>query len=212
MRYSIERRRKLTAEETAFNAARREARKQAAMHCQCCGRAILANKGTIAHHGYERPNHGWQTASCIGAKRLPFEVDRTALGEMITFLRARLKMQKDHRAAIAAEKIGIVFEYTQQFIGPVRFYNFNLPSYRRAKWPTVHMKFVVTSASWNAFKAGPGDGSTYGIYDFADYKARHIKYLTSRINNLIAHIEEEQARYDGWKQTHKREGDQWVAL
>ena len=27
-------------------------------------------------HGYERPGHGWQTGSCMGAKNLPFEVDR----------------------------------------------------------------------------------------------------------------------------------------
>ena len=90
------------------------------MHCQCCGRAILANLGTIAHHGYERPGHGWQTSSCMGAKRLPFEVDRAALGEMIGFLRDRLARNVEHRAAIKAEKKPIVFEYESQLIGPVR--------------------------------------------------------------------------------------------
>jgi hypothetical protein len=41
--------------------------------CQICGRQIKANTGTIAHHGYQRPGGGWQTASCMGAKYLPYE-------------------------------------------------------------------------------------------------------------------------------------------
>lgn len=47
--------------------------------CQICGRAILANTGTIALHGYKRPGHGWQTASCFGAKFRPYEVACDAL-------------------------------------------------------------------------------------------------------------------------------------
>jgi len=45
----------------------------AAPHCQVCARPILANTGIIAHHGYERPGSGWQTASCFGARALPYE-------------------------------------------------------------------------------------------------------------------------------------------
>lgn len=42
--------------------------------CQVCGRSIKANSGVIAHHGYKRPhNQGWQTASCMGARHLPYE-------------------------------------------------------------------------------------------------------------------------------------------
>ena len=32
------------------------------------------------------------------------------------------------------------------------------------------------------------------------------------IKSLKEHIEEEQARFDGWKQTHERKDGQWVAL
>jgi len=56
------------------------------MTCQCCGRGIFAATGTIAHHGYQRPGGGWQTASCSGAKELPFEVSREALGRLIANL------------------------------------------------------------------------------------------------------------------------------
>lgn len=41
--------------------------------CQVCGRNIKANSGVIAHHGYKRPGDGWQTASCYGARHLPYE-------------------------------------------------------------------------------------------------------------------------------------------
>lgn len=47
--------------------------------CQICGRAIKAKNGVIAHHGYTRPDYGWQTASCFGARHLPYEVSREAI-------------------------------------------------------------------------------------------------------------------------------------
>ena len=179
------------------------------MHCQCCGRAILANLGTIAHHGYERPGYGWQTNSCMGAKRLPFEADRTALGEMIKFLRDRLARNEKHRAAIKAEKKPIVFDYESQLIGPLQWRH----EYGRGnKWPVVKRSFNVSRESFEAFKAGPGSNSTYGIYDFDAYKARHVEGLTRSIKNLREHIEEEQKRYDGWKQSHEWKGGQWVSL
>jgi hypothetical protein len=177
------------------------------MHCQCCGRAILANLGTIAHHGYERPGHGWQTGSCMGAKRLPFEVDRKALGEMIGFLRDRLARAEKHRAAIKAEKKPIVFQYESQLIGPSRFQQFG----RWNKWPVVKRSFDVSRESFAEFKAGPGSNSCYGM-DFDGYKARHVDGLSSSIKNLKAHIAEEQSRYDGWKQSHEWKSGQWVAL
>lgn len=178
------------------------------MNCQCCGRAILANTGTIAHHGYTRPDYGWQTASCMGAKRLPFQVDRTALGEMIGFLRDRLARAEKHRAAIKAEKLPIVFNYETQLIGPTQWQQFG----RWIKWPMVKRSFNVTRASFAEFKAGPGGNSTYGIYDFDAYKVRHVDGLSHSIKNLRGHINEEQARYDGWKQTHEWRGGQWATL
>lgn len=66
--------------------------------CQICGRSIHAALGTIAHHGYRRPGEGYQTASCYGAKRLPFEVDRTALGEWIVMLQRMLVNEEQHLA------------------------------------------------------------------------------------------------------------------
>jgi hypothetical protein len=47
-------------------------------HCQICGRDIKSAPGLIAHHGYRRPG-GWQTPSCPGARRLPYEISCDAL-------------------------------------------------------------------------------------------------------------------------------------
>jgi hypothetical protein len=54
--------------------------------CQICARPILAKTGLIAHHGYERPswNSGYQSPSCYGARKLPYEQDRTAIAEYVT--------------------------------------------------------------------------------------------------------------------------------
>jgi hypothetical protein len=71
--------------------------------CQICGRAIKAKNGTIAHHGFKRPR-GWygQTASCPGAKHLPFEVDSKVLASWVERLLAReaalLEMLQDVQA------------------------------------------------------------------------------------------------------------------
>lgn len=53
--------------------------------CQVCGREIKATTGVIAHHGYKRPQGwGWQTASCMGARHLPYEESCEVLKEAIT--------------------------------------------------------------------------------------------------------------------------------
>lgn len=50
---------------------------QLRMTCGCCTRPIAVLGGTptgrMAHHGYERPGEGWQTASCPGIGFMPLE-------------------------------------------------------------------------------------------------------------------------------------------
>lgn len=58
--------------------------------CQCCGRAIQARRGVIAHHGYKRPGQGWQTSSCFGARELPFELEHARLDLAIASVESRL--------------------------------------------------------------------------------------------------------------------------
>jgi hypothetical protein len=57
--------------------------------CQICGRSIKAKTGVIAHHGYKRPSgYGFQTASCLGARYLPYEVSADRIPEVIKMVQA----------------------------------------------------------------------------------------------------------------------------
>lgn len=86
------RRHRLTAEQKAANLAAREAHKAKAnaSHCQICARGILSNTGLVAHHGYQRPGDGWQTASCMGARYRPYEVACDALPPAIESVKAHI--------------------------------------------------------------------------------------------------------------------------
>jgi hypothetical protein len=61
--------------------------------CQICERQIEAAHGLIAHHGYERPHlgSGIQTASCFGARRLPWQIDREALADWLGVLADKIE-------------------------------------------------------------------------------------------------------------------------
>jgi hypothetical protein len=58
--------------------------------CQICGRPIKSKNGIIAHHGYKRPEDGWQTASCNGARYLPYEVSCDRLPPTIETIKAHI--------------------------------------------------------------------------------------------------------------------------
>lgn len=52
--------------------------------CGCCFRAIATSKdGTMAHHGYQRPGDGWQTASCPGIHFKPLEESNAGHDHMV---------------------------------------------------------------------------------------------------------------------------------
>lgn len=59
--------------------------------CQICARQIELFGKTIAHHGYERPGTGWQTASCEGARELSFNLSRDVLGQHIKNVELRIR-------------------------------------------------------------------------------------------------------------------------
>ena len=53
--------------------------------CACCFRAIaVMPDGNMAHHGYQRPGDGFQTASCPGIRFRPLEVSNEGLRYIIT--------------------------------------------------------------------------------------------------------------------------------
>lgn len=58
--------------------------------CPVCFRPIAVLREKMAHHGYQRPGQGWQTASCPGIRFRPLEVSSEGLEWLIGTLRKRL--------------------------------------------------------------------------------------------------------------------------
>lgn len=70
-------------------------------HCQICEREhksvrSASGKDVLAHHGYSRPGLGWQTPSCYGARKLPWEESCEAIPPYIAMVEAH---QQRMRAA-----------------------------------------------------------------------------------------------------------------
>lgn len=187
-----QRRRQLSAEETASNAKARAEREKATMTCQCCGRKYLANTGTIAHHGYQRPGGGWQTASCSGAKHLPFEVNRDKLGLLIQSLTEWKARAITWRAEVEAETraVDLTFsDHTQK-----------RDAYGRRPKKSVQ---VIRETFDSVRTENSSSFRTYGWSSFDEIKKRDLQVKDREIENVTAEITAQQTRYDGWKQTHK---------
>jgi hypothetical protein len=169
------------------------------MHCQCCNRPIHAALGTIAHHGYTRPGDGWQTRSCFGAKRLPWEVDRGAVADLIDHLKEWLLRSEYARCAVADE------------IEPVTH---NYQIYDRQRNRYLSKELQMTRDTFAEFVKMNPDSIFTHMHDakFDTFKDRDLERRDQRIARLKSDIKEMTARYAGWTQTHKWEGKRWVAL
>lgn len=65
--------------------------------CPCCF-ANQAVRGTMVHHGYQRPGEGYQTASCPGIRFKPYERSPDGVLAMIDSLEAQIT---DHTQKLA---------------------------------------------------------------------------------------------------------------
>jgi hypothetical protein len=73
--------------------------------CACCFRGIAVKGcGTMANHGYKRPQYGWQTKGCPGDKFKPLEVSSDGLRYMVTALAQYRDKLKDDLASIDTKK------------------------------------------------------------------------------------------------------------
>lgn len=187
-------------------AAEKAKKAATAKTCQCCARPIFAETGTIAHHGYERPGWGYQTASCMGAKFLPFEVSRDRLGDLIVMLKDRRDSAIAARAAAEAEEHPIRREYT----------NYNAPRTKvpgkRDEYPTVALDY--TRENFTALvEQNTGARDEHKLFDrydasrmvedggFDKIKAEDLESRDRRIKSIKEHLAECEKRFKGWKQT-----------
>lgn len=67
--------------------------------CPVCFRPIAVVRGLMAHHGYQRPEIGWQTASCPGIRFRPLEQSTDGLVWSIEEQEKRLAGVKAQYAA-----------------------------------------------------------------------------------------------------------------
>lgn len=186
------RRRHISPEETAENAKARAARKAASMVCQCCGQRFLANTGLMAHHGYQRPGGGWQTSSCMGARYLPFEVNRDRLAELIKSLEDWKARAITARANVDAETQAISLTFPD-YEKP-RDYNGHRPNkdvmVTRETFATIHDENQAAfrqRCGWNTFDS---------------IKENDLRSRDRDIRNVTDEIVAQQARFDGWTKTH----------
>lgn len=171
------------------------------MTCQCCGRPILASKGRVAHHGYQRPGHGWQTGSCMGALHAPFEVSRDRLGAMIAALVDYRSRTEALRGRVDAEEVEISLSYSDR----------SKPRDRMGRYPESSLK--VTRATWDAVRAERESlFSQYGWASFETRKRIRLAQLDGEIRHIEMDITAQQARYDGWKQTHEWRDGAWSPI
>lgn len=166
------------------------------MHCQCCGRAILAKLGTIAHHGYERPDYGYQTASCMGAKELPFEVDRKVLGRLIVALTEMKRRMQGVRDQIAEEILPIKRSYKVGYDRKEEKKSFD---FTRANFKTDEARKALR------------DSGRYES-EFDDLLKVELSFHDHKIESIGRDIRDHQKRFKDWKPTHEWKGGQWAAL
>ncbi|WP_439946491.1 hypothetical protein [Streptomyces sp. BBFR109] len=155
---------------------------QTKTHCQICARPIKANTGRIAHHGYQRPGTGWQTASCDGAKQLPYEVSRDFIPVVIERYKVHAKIQEDLADEMLTDPSETITRLHQNpFSRKIETYEF-------AK-PEGFSSYEVVNKSHKQFP-------------YASYENEFIKQYQAHRQN-VRDIQEAigflQRRYDDWK-------------
>jgi hypothetical protein len=198
-------------------AAEKAAKTASAKTCQCCFRPIFAESGVIAHHGYERPGQGWQTASCMGARHLPLEAAHDRLDDLICRLEARLSS--------LGETLGILklVSRDQNLRHPVPLIytsKSTAPSAYERRHGRRHgeKRVMATRGSWETDYAAYVEDrlhrpSTEPTYD--RLLGAEIGRIEQQITFVNIDLGECRKHRANWKQTHRAGGEGeavWVAL
>lgn len=87
--------------------------------CQVCGRTIKAKLGVIAHHGYTRPywDHR-QTASCAGARYVPYEQSCDRLKEVIGWVEELVVTREEalHELVSSPPEEIVVYDFPSRYV------------------------------------------------------------------------------------------------
>lgn len=169
--------------------------------CQICGRAIFAEVGVIAHHGYTRPGYGFQTASCYGARHLPYEASADLLPGWIESLVAMEARQRATLADIVAERVAIA-----------RPYETRKPNGRREYAGTVHF----TRETLEAVKAETPAAFAGGHMrtDFDTFKGYEVREVSRSIESTVETLAYARARLAAWtlRMTWNATSNKWESV
>ena len=171
--------------------------------CQICARPIFAETGVIAHHGYQRPE-GWhsQTASCVGARHVPFEVSCDALRDHVEKMGDQIRRMETNRADLAADAIPATFTWT--------YYDRSLGYSRQAQ----RSKSVsLTAENFATVKTENSSVfMTHSLHSYQEAKDRDLRERDQNIKSLREYCEWQESRMASWTQTFKRENGEWVTF
>jgi len=162
------------------------------MTCQVCGRKIHAKNGTIAHHGYQRPyDAGFQTSSCLGARHVPFELDKAVLEYCRDSDKAALDVARDNHDGVASGRLPVTVIWT----------DYNKPANRFGR--PQDRASVANEAEFLALVAAhPAILRHRHGYSFENAKRDNLFRIDDRIRALYHAIENAEKRLHGWKATH----------
>ena len=157
-------------------------KQEATTTCQICARAILANTGTIAHHGYKRPEQGWQTESCYGAKKLPYQESRDAIPPYIQSLKNYQINQSERIESLQKKETA-----------------FTVQKERRVRNPDTsrHASYFINEKYTEVYERNTPEWNKE--------KSNRIAEAERQIKSAGIEIERVQQRYNDWKP--KTEGE-----
>lgn len=181
-------------------AAEKAAKDKTARTCQICARRIFAETGVIAHHGYERPGDGYQTESCRGARRLPYEADHVALDEEIAWTADRLMGAKDLLRQMREERVDFSFQWVDQ-------------EERRKRPGSQFAGFRymrgITRDNWDTLKADPANKEAFRqccSYTFDQLKERTCEEQEDKVETISQYLKRQTLRRAEW--VHKESWDE----
>lgn len=170
------------------------------MTCQICGRAIHANTGKIAHHGYQRPGHGYQTASCPGAQHVPFELSRDILERYIEQLHRRHDSLEGTLRQIAAGELSST---------SLLLTDYDAPHHHGRTRPSKIVTFTRDNIE-QLREELPKTLSTNRVRSFEDAQESLKVRSEAEVQQLRIEITHQADRYMRWEQTHSWDGKAYV--
>ena len=181
--------------------------------CQICGRKMKAPYGELSNHGYTIEN-GYFNGSCHGSHELPFEKDRSVLGNVIEdyskFIDNKEQYMQD--VAIGKQKYKVPVHVQVGYSSPkkiwVDFVSVRNESYAWDEDKTFEVFLInpkeIQGELWrfNRKYSLNDDGLIQYVNNEDDYytgKERYRLKLSYELNNYKNLLTELRNRYNSWE-------------